>query len=272
MKSISFFSVLLALIIISASCSSTKKSTTTTASKSYKSTTGLLEEVNKNQALPEWLSTKTNIQYKTEKENQSVTAQIRMRLDSAIWISVTPLLGIEVARILITRDSVKYLNRFNKEYSVQSIASLKRYIPLDGDFFTLQSIILGNHFTYSQNIELKSIIHQNKFYVMSSLNKKELKSTIKKDVLVPIDQQNVWVLPDMYRVGKQLIIDKAASHTINIDYDDFEETDFGWFAKKTELNVSSDSEIKIVLKHSRIQHNKYKSMPFNIPSSYESVN
>ena len=272
MKCITIFSFLFTFALLITSCSGTKKTTTTTAIKSYNSTTELLQEVNKNQALPQWFSAKTNIHYKTEKENQSVTAQIRMRLDSAIWISVIPLFGIEVARVIITKDSLKYLDRFNKQYSAQSIAALKSYLPIEGDFYALQNIILGNHFNYSEKVDIKSVITRKKNYVMSSLNKRQLKGVVNKNVVIPIDQQNVWILPNTFRVSKQIIIDNTSAHTINIDYENFEETTFGWFAKKTQLLVSSDNIIEIVLKHSRVQHNKYKSMPFNIPAGYESIN
>lgn len=271
MKSTTIFSFLFAFALLMASCSGTKKSTTG-AIKSYKSTTDLIDEINNNQVSPTWLSTKTNIQYKSEKENQTVTAQIRLRPDSAIWISVTPILGIEVARVLITKDSVKYLDRFNKQYSAKSITSLKSYIPLEGDFYTLQNIILGNYFNYSDNTEPKTVINQKKNYVISSLNKRQLKDVTNKDLLLPIDQQNIWILSNTYRISKQVIIDNTSAHTINLDYADFEETTFGWFAKKTQLKISSDNKIEIVLKHSRVQNNKHKSMPFNVPNSYESIN
>ena len=272
MKSINLIIILFSLAIFITSCSSTKKTGASSAIKSFKSPNELMVQINNSHALPERLSTKTNIQYKSEKENQSVTAQIRIRLDSAIWISVTPLLGIEVARVLITKDSVKYLDRFNKKYSAQSIIALKKYIPIEGDFYTLQSIILGNHFTYSKNIALKSVLTKNKYYVLSSLNKKELKNTVNKKVLFPINQQNVWVLPEIYRINKQVIIDNTLSHSIQISYDEFEETSFGWFPKKTKLLVSSDNKIEIYLRHSRIQNNKFKTLPFKVPASYESIN
>ncbi|MBK8414658.1 MAG: DUF4292 domain-containing protein [Bacteroidetes bacterium] len=35
---------------------------------------------------------------------------LRIKTDSLTWISKSPLLGIEVARVMITRDSVKFMD------------------------------------------------------------------------------------------------------------------------------------------------------------------
>lgn len=268
----SLFVVLLFALVLN-SCSGTKKSSTSSAMyKSYKSAIDLLEDVNQNNPNPDWLSTKTNIQYKSENQNQSVNSSIRLRKDSAIWISITPLLGIEVARVLITQDSVKYIDRFNKQYSAQSIGALKSYIPIEGDFYTLQNILLGNSFTYSEKTVAQTVINKNKHHIISSLSKRQLKSVVNKNAHLPIEQQNIWIIPNQYRIKKQLIISDNASHTINIDYDDYKETGFGLFPGKTELVVNSDNEIKLVLKHSKVQNNKHKSMPFKVPASYEVIN
>src|SRR5690606_40171905 len=49
-------------------------------------------------------------------QQHDVTLNFRINRDQTIWISVTALLGIEVARILITPDSVKILNKLQAEY------------------------------------------------------------------------------------------------------------------------------------------------------------
>ncbi|NNC84803.1 MAG: DUF4292 domain-containing protein [Bacteroidia bacterium] len=273
MKGIYSLCIVFFFALLLGSCSSTKKSSSPNAlNKTYKSPLELLDDVNRNNPNPNWLSTKTNIQYKTAKSSQSVNSSIRLKKDSAIWISVTPLLGIEVARVLITPDSVKYIDRFNKQYSAQNIGALKSYIPIEGDFYTLQNILLGNSFVYSENTVAQTVINKNRHHIISSLSKKQLKGVINKNTLLPVEQQSTWVIPEQYRIKKQLIISDNASHTITIDYDDYKKTDFGYFPGKTELEVNSESEIKIVLKHSKIQNNKHTTMPFRVPASYEVIN
>jgi hypothetical protein len=47
-------------------------------------------------------------------KNYDVNATMRMYKDSAIWLSANAVLGIEAMRVLITKDSVKLLNKLDK--------------------------------------------------------------------------------------------------------------------------------------------------------------
>src|SRR4026208_2558948 len=48
-------------------------------------------------------------------KNNDFNAFIRIRKDSVIWVSINAALGIEAFRIMITPDSVKVLNKIDKE-------------------------------------------------------------------------------------------------------------------------------------------------------------
>jgi hypothetical protein len=53
---------------------------------------------------------KVNVDYRgADDKNYDVNANLRMYRDSAIWVSVNAILGIEALRLLITKDSVKIL-------------------------------------------------------------------------------------------------------------------------------------------------------------------
>ena len=73
------------------------------------------------------------------------------RKDSAIWISVTPVLGIEVARLLVTNDSVKMMNRLNSTYFTGNFKLINKLFNADIDYDMFQSFLVGNDFTYYEN-------------------------------------------------------------------------------------------------------------------------
>ena len=58
-----------------------------------------------------------------EKERKVIFEEIKMRKDSAILISIQYLLGFEVAKILITKDSVRFVNYVQKNFN-RSIARI----------------------------------------------------------------------------------------------------------------------------------------------------
>src|SRR5688572_13708959 len=57
---------------------------------------------------------KINVDYRdADDKNYDVNANLRMYKDSAIWVSVNAILGIEALRLYITKDSVKILDKQN---------------------------------------------------------------------------------------------------------------------------------------------------------------
>lgn len=75
--------------------------------------------------------------------NISLKMSLRMKRDSAIWISLSPGMGFEVARILIRPDSVWVVDKINKKYMVDSQEQLAERFQLPVDFQTLQSLFLA---------------------------------------------------------------------------------------------------------------------------------
>lgn len=69
---------------------------------------------------------------------------IRMQKDSIIWISVRPVLGIELVRIMITPDSLKMINFFKKTLTLRGTSSFQRLFHIPFDFDALQNMIIGN--------------------------------------------------------------------------------------------------------------------------------
>jgi hypothetical protein len=85
-------------------------------------------------------------------KNYDVNANIRMLRDSTIWISVNAVLGIEALRALITRDSVKLIDKLNKTYTARSITYLQDVTSLPLDLPTLQDLIIGNAVFIDSNV------------------------------------------------------------------------------------------------------------------------
>jgi hypothetical protein len=82
----------------------------------------------------------------TESRTTSFSGQIRMLQDSLIWVSVAPVLGIEVFRVMIRPDSVFILNRLEKTYTRESFDFIARMTGSPLDFSVLQALLLGNDF------------------------------------------------------------------------------------------------------------------------------
>lgn len=74
----------------------------------------------------------------------NANADIRMKKDSAIWISLRPGLGIEAARIFITPDSVRILDKLNNDFLGFTFDSLSKRLDIPVDFRLVQNTLLAN--------------------------------------------------------------------------------------------------------------------------------
>jgi hypothetical protein len=92
------------------------------------------------------LSAKAKVNYQEKDNEKEFTAHIRMVKDSAIWVSITALGGmVQVARILVTQDSLKMINYIDKEVMLISLEQAGRLLPIPADYAMLQNFILGQN-------------------------------------------------------------------------------------------------------------------------------
>lgn len=76
-------------------------------------------------------------------QSHDISANIRMEQGKSIWVSATALLNFEVGRLLITPDTVWLLDRLNRTATVLPFSEIGQLLPLQTDFYSLQSLITG---------------------------------------------------------------------------------------------------------------------------------
>lgn len=96
-----------------------------------------------NQLNYQYLTLKAKLGFTDRGNTTNVTANFRMLKDSVLWGSFG-LLGFEGARILVTADSFKMINRLNNTYLVRSREYLVNYLGFDVELGELQDIMIGN--------------------------------------------------------------------------------------------------------------------------------
>lgn len=89
-------------------------------------------------------SIKAKADFIMDGKSNSASMSIRMQKDQVIWASVTVLAGLEVARVMITPDSLKILNRFEGTYTAKPFSFIHQFTNPELDFKSLQAMLLGN--------------------------------------------------------------------------------------------------------------------------------
>ncbi|MFP4470017.1 MAG: DUF4292 domain-containing protein [Bacteroidales bacterium] len=229
----------------------------------------LFENLKANEFKFETFSAKFSVDYKYDKNHYDFKGQIRIIKDSMIWVSFNQDLGIEIARLLITQDSVKFLDRFNKKFFAGDYHFVNNFLNTNIDFGILQSIILGNDFEYYERAEFKASIDGGQ-YRLSTASRSKLKKYVRNSADAQrILLQSIWLNPSNFKITeiklKELTRD---SKKLNASYGDFEMLGGQLFPHKVKYEVEADVPIGVEVKYIRINLNEEIRMPFNIPSKY----
>ncbi len=206
-------------------------------------------------------SSKINIDLTKLGNTQSFTANIRVVKDSCIWVSITPALGIEIARLFITQDSVFMLDR------LKNIAILKPYsylkeMGIPFDFHAFQQAISGNPMYVFQERQ-KVFVEKGSPLLITT-----------QDTI----SSSFFINPLNSLLYKIIIVDNKNSQSIFYEFTRFEEP---IIINNKNIKLSSlrnlvykkdQTEIKVDLELKNIKVNtELLNIPFDIPESFERI-
>jgi hypothetical protein len=264
-------SVFVAVMLL-ASCRSTKKiqtaiakkDTTQTARvvpvKTFDSTAymmGLYKAIDSNRIDFKTFSAKIDVDYRDANDKKyDLNVHVRMLKDSVIWMSVNAVLGIEGIRLMVTKDSVKMLNKQDKQYTERSIDYLQEVTALPLNLSVLQDLIIGNAVfldsnlvsyanTSDQTITLLSLGKWFKNMVTVSENDKKLLRSKLDDV------------------------DLTKSRTADLFYNGYANKNGILFSEKRKITVVEKKKLEVELDFKQYEFNGEVNFPFNIPKNYK---
>ena len=250
-----------------------------------KNVEALISLLQKNELKFDWLSLKANAEAAVDSKKNSFKANIRIKKDSAIWISISPLVGIEIVRLLATKDSVKMLNRLQSNYFIGGYEYLGEKMNADINFYMLQAILVGNSMVEEIEVDEAKVSNKKDHYLLSSLKKGKLKKAIEKHDKIDKTIEKVgnivstlWINNTTFKVDRQGIYDLKEDLSLAIDYTKFEViNDINLPQEKQllphnlALNFSGRSEGELKISYTKATLNKAKKLSFAIPEKYEQV-
>ena len=86
--------------------------------------------------------------YTTAEQNLNFYGTIRIVKDSLMLITLSPGFGIEIGRVLISQDSVKFYNNLQNSYIKEDMSFFQNNYGLAVDYNSIQAIITNNTFAY----------------------------------------------------------------------------------------------------------------------------
>jgi hypothetical protein len=264
-----YFLALFFVVLIAASCRSTKKIGSAISKKdtvavkpvdahadSINFMKSVLARVSANHIEFNTFTAKLNIDYKDNNgKNYDVNATLRMYKDSAIWISANALLGIEAIRALITKDSVKIIDKLNKTVTLRSVDYLQEVTALPLDLRTIQDLLLGNPvyldsnlLSYTRSGTSVSILTAGQWF---------------KNLLTLSEAEG------LIQHSKLSDVNPARNRTADLQYTEYENKKGVNFAAKRKISISEAKKLDIKLDFKQYDFNGEVSFPFSIPKNFK---
>ena len=194
--------------------------------------------------------------------NFSSSIQVRMVRDEAIYISLRPMLGIEVGKLLITADSLYAVDKVHKRYIAEKVSILTSGIPVTVS--DVQDIFLGRPFIIGQgtfNEQLKSAITAMRDGNTITLTPNEHYKGY--GYAFTFDKNNHITSLDIVPTG-------SSSAAYQVKYGDVRTTSAGNIAHDINVDATVDKKkMAFSLEYKNIDWNKEVKIDRNIPSGYK---
>ncbi len=186
-----------------------------------------------------------------------VTMNIRIKKGQQIWVSITAILGLEVARALITPDSIKVINRLEGSYLKKPFNYIYQFTSRQINYKTLESLLIGN--AIPELINEQADIKANNGNVVLSGNLNDLAYTL-------------VVGPDL-RVTKTSMVNTAVSQSIQVENAGFIQTNSRIMPSQININSSvKEKKVQIDLHYIKTDFDQSLDFPFNVSGRFSIVN
>lgn len=263
----SVFFILLLLSIVFFSCQTSRK-TIREPIKEF-GADYLFTKLKENELKFEWFSAKFNLDLVIDKKNTSFTGQIRMKKDSAIWVSLSPALGIEMARLIITTDSVKFINRINKSYYIGDFKNIQTLLDANIDFDIFQSILLGNDLTYYEDGKFRATYDSREYHLVTAGRQKLKKYVKTREDEERIYIQNIFLDPQTFKITQMRTKElKKENKKLDATYSNFQTIGLQLFPYNIYYDLLADKPVQVDLNYSKIEIDKFQEFPFKISPNY----
>ena len=256
------------LLLIFTSCRTSRKTTGTTlpGASSYL----LIEKMKENGLMFETLAAKFSADYRDGANQTSFSGTLRIKKDSILWLSLSPVLGIELMRVVITRDSVKILDRMKATGIVRDFHYLDRWVDYPPDFSMIQEMITGNGFTFADPILTIAAVDGNQYRLEVHKQPQTGEPSDEHEPGGMTSFCQIWLNPENFKVVRTLVQEtQGANRTVETTYRDFKMAGEQTFPYEITCTVQDGGRrLELSLHYFRLKLNETLSFPFTIPKDY----
>jgi hypothetical protein len=229
---------------------------------------------------------KINIQFDNGNTGASFRASVTAVKDTAVQISITKL-NILLARVLLTPDSVTYVNYFDKTYFRGNYEPVSELLNFNFDFPTIQAIVSANIFSLFQDRkelrDYKTWTDKGMYVLQSEAVRKLTRMEAKgkthrmerflkrKDEEISVIQ-TFYFDPELYVIRLLEMKDKDSPRNLVLHFDNYEPVGTKFYPSSVSMVLHSDSlNLEIHARMSGFSSGDEEFFPLKVPEKYDRI-
>ena len=249
--------IVLLLLGFLVSCSAKKAVIAEKPANNKLSAEKIIENHYKNKLNFNTLYIKSSVSYRDPDQSQNVTAEIKIKKDEIILVSIR-ILGITMAKALITPEKVQYYEKFYSSYFDGNYSALSKLLGTELDFQKVQNLLLGQAFDNLKTGKYNFTLEENSYKLESISN-----TNISK---------KFYLSSDNYSIKKEEISQPALERMLQVVYPARKSAEEYNLPAGIAIEANQKSEkTTININYNSISFNEELSFPYSVPNSYERI-
>lgn len=229
----------------------------------------LLEKMAAAETKYAYFNAKTAITLIDEKKSKTeLKGQIRIKKDSIIWISLSPALGIEAARLVLTADSIKFINRLDKTFFIGDYKFILQQFGTTIDYDMVQALITGNDLESYEDENLRASV-DNMEYKLSATHRYKAKKNLKQKDTPNVLVQNIWLNAETFKiVGINMKEYNDENKKLQARYSDFFEVGNQKVPGLIHFELQGGKKLELKIVFNKTELDTEQQFPFKIPENF----
>lgn len=200
---------------------------------------------------------KSSARYSDDKQTQNVTAEIRIKKDEQILVSIR-FLGITMAKALITPTTVSYYEKINNSYFEGDFSSLSQWLGTDLDYSKIQNLLLGQALDDLRKGKYTETILDQSYRLDAVTNENT--------------QKSFFLDSNQFLIQKQEITQPKEERMIKVAYLGNKEYDNMKLPTALLINTfQKKGTTEINLEYNSVSFNEELSFPYSVPNGYKRI-
>lgn len=199
---------------------------------------------------------RASAKYKHEDDSQSVSTEVKLMKDEKILVSIR-VLGITMAKALITPNEVKYYEKINGTYFEGNYEVLSQWLGTDLDFNKIQNMLIGQ--------PIDDLTKGNYSFT-------ETDRLYKLNADADKTEKSFFFEADHFLLKKQEITQPEKERSFEVNYPNFLEFASGILPGSLTINAfQKKGKTTIMVDYNSITFDEELSFPYSVPDGYDRI-